>query len=600
VSISFATFFRLLPLAVVICPAVLLDAQTKPAETRAVVVVTGTYQEIPLEEAERAVRVIPARELASTAGTISDLLNLDSSVDLRERAPGGVQSGVSIRGGSLGQTLVLWNGMRLNSMQSSNLNMDVPIPLDALSQVEVLKGSGSTLYGSDATAGVVNFRTQPPERSEVRLRTGFGNWGTQQQRASVAYVRGPLSQNWTASRDFSTGFLPNRDFRNLSVASTTAWRRTSLNLAHNDRPFGAEQFYGNFNSWERTKNWFSGVRQGIGEKTEAAFAYRRSTDLFVLYRDRPQVFTNRHIVETYQGQLRRREDLGGAGRLHYGGEVLSDSISSNNLGNHGRTRGALYVALDLRAMRRFSFTIGLRDEVYRNFQHQFSPSAAFGWWVNSRLKLRASSSTAFRLPTYTDLYYRDPANVGNALLRPEKAWSNEAGLDWNPGGRWRGSFTIFERRERDGIDFVRANPSDLWRATNFQKLVFRGVEASSFVALPKSQRLEFSYTGLSGAQAALAGLQSKYVFNYARHTGLASWQAVLGRDWIARSRFGAIERLGRSPYVVWDVFTSWQRGRVQPYLQVTNLTASRYEEFVGIRMPGRGVVGGVEVLWRAR
>jgi len=157
--------------------------QPKPKQT---VVVTGAYDPIPLEESERAVRAIPARELAPLTATISDLLNLDASLDLRERAPGAIQSGLSIRGGSFGQTLVLWNGMRLNSVQSSNLNMDIPVPLDALSQVEILKGSGSTLYGSDATAGVVNFITRPPEHSEIRLRAGLGNWGTQQQRASLA------------------------------------------------------------------------------------------------------------------------------------------------------------------------------------------------------------------------------------------------------------------------------------------------------------------------------------------------------------------------------------------------------------------------------
>ena len=64
--------------------------------------------------------------------------------------------------------------MRLNSVQTSNLSMDLPIPLMAISQVEVLKGSGSTLYGSDATAGVLHIITKPPETTEVKLRAGFG------------------------------------------------------------------------------------------------------------------------------------------------------------------------------------------------------------------------------------------------------------------------------------------------------------------------------------------------------------------------------------------------------------------------------------------
>lgn len=571
-------------------------SQEEPQKVKQTVVVTGAYEPIPLEESERAVRAIPARELAPVTATISDLLNLDSSLDLRERAPGAIQSGLSIRGGSFGQTLVLWNGMRLNSVQSSNLNMDVPVPLDALSQVEVLKGSGSTLYGSDATAGVVNFITRPPEHSEIRLRTGFGNWGTQQQRASLAYVKGPLAQHLTFSRDFSTGFMPNRDFRNLSVASITSWKRTEINLAHNDRPFGGEQFYGNFNSWERTKSWFAGLRQGLGKKTEFALAYRRHSDLFVLYRDRPQLFTNRHIAENYQAQLRRTDDLPKSARLHYGAEFLHDSIVSNNLGSHSRSRAAAYAAYDIRALNRFSLSLGVREDIYRNLQHQFNPSAGAGFWVNQRLKLRASASRAFRLPSYTDLYYRDPGNVGNPLLRPESAWSYEGGADVNQGGRWRASVTVFQRREKDGIDYVRANPADLWRATNFQSLHFTGVEASVATTLQRRHRVELSYTGLDGAQSVLGPLQSKYVFNYPRHTGLATWQAALGKGLIARSRMGAMERLGRSPYAIWDVFTSWQRGRVQPYLQLSNITSTRYQEVIGVSMPGRGFVGGIELI----
>ena len=83
-----------------------------------------------------------------------------------------------------------------------------------------------------------------------------------------------------------------------------------------------------------------------GAQTELDFAYRRHTDLFVLYRDRPQVFTNRHAVESIQGNVRRRENLAGGLRLHYGLETYADSIDSNNLGSHSRIREAGYVALE--------------------------------------------------------------------------------------------------------------------------------------------------------------------------------------------------------------------------------------------------------------
>ena len=71
------------------------------------------------------------------------------------------------------------------------------------------------------------------------------------------------------------------------------------------------------------------------------------------------------------------------------------------------------------------------------------------------MKLRASASRAFRVPSYTDLYYHDPANLGNPNLRPERAWTYETGVDWVPSARLRGGLTVFERRERDGIDYYR-------------------------------------------------------------------------------------------------------------------------------------------------
>ena len=111
-----------------------------------------------------------------------------------------------------------------------------------------------------------------------------------------------------------------------------------------------------------------------------------------------------------------------------------DSINSTNLGNHSRGRGAGYAALDIRALKRFSFSFGGREELYAGFGSQFSPTAAAGVWLHERVKLRASASRAFRIPTYTDLYYSDPRTLGNPNLKPESAWSYEAGLDWNASG----------------------------------------------------------------------------------------------------------------------------------------------------------------------
>jgi iron complex outermembrane receptor protein len=165
----------------------------EPAARRDVVVVTGAYTPIPLEEADRTVRIFDVRSLELVTNTFADLLKLDSSIDMRQRAPNTVQSDVSIRGAGFGQTLVLLDGMRLNDVQSGHHNFDVPLPLSSIAQIEVLKGAGSTLYGSDAVGGVVNFITRRPETSEFRLRGALGNFGVTQESGRLSYSGPRLS-----------------------------------------------------------------------------------------------------------------------------------------------------------------------------------------------------------------------------------------------------------------------------------------------------------------------------------------------------------------------------------------------------------------------
>ena len=577
-------------------------AAADAAPRRDVVVVTGAYEPVPLDEADRAVRALPVTTQGSLlAASPADYLRLDPSLDLRSRAPNGVQSDLSIRGGGFGQTLVLLDGMRLNDAQSGHHNLDIPVPLEALDRIEILKGAGSAQHGSDAVGGVVNLISRAPEAFEFRLRAAAGNFGVNRQSAFAGAVWRSLSQQFCVTRDFSSGFLPNRDYRNLSLSSVTrAVSRlgaTSIALAHNDRPFGADRFYGNFPSWERTRTWFGSARQELGGRTEVSFAWRRHTDLFVLYRDRPAIYTNRHATNSSQVILRRRETLAPNAVLSYGGEGYRDAIESTNLGARRRNRGAAWLALDVRALRRFSFTAGGREEFYSRSGRQFSPTASAGYWASAALKFRAGASRAFRMPTYTDLYYHDPANLGSADLRPEHAWSYEAGLDWfAPAGRLRGDVTVFHRRDRDVIDYVRRSPAEIWRATNFQRIDFTGLETSLNLRLARSQFLDLRYTGLRGGRPATDGVESKYVFNYPVHNGLAGWDGMLPGGLLARVRLGVLSRLGRDPYAVLDVGAAYARGRVRPFLQLSNLGDAAYQEVPGVLMPGRGITGGIEIV----
>jgi iron complex outermembrane recepter protein len=567
------------------------------------VIVTGVFEPIPLEDADRAVTVVNTRKLELLSGSIPDLLRLEPSVDLRERGPNGTQVDISIRGGTFGQTLVLVDGFRMNDAQTGHHNFDLPLPMESLSQIDIMRGSGSTMYGSDAVGGVVNFVTRKPEATEVRLRGAVGNFGINQESVTVSFLRGRFAEQLAASRDFSSGFHPDRDYRNLALFSSTSaqsgWGATRITLAHNDRPFGADQFYGPFNSWEHTRTWLAGIRQDLGRNTVASFAYRRHSDDFVLFRDQPQIYENRHYLEGYQVALRRTEHLGENFRLFYGAEGYGDSIVSNNLGTHTRGRGAGYVSFDARALKRFSFQAGAREEVYHGWQGQFSPMVSGGYWLNSRAKLRAGIHRAFRMPSLTDLYYHDPANQGSPDLRPERAWTYEAGIDGDLGHRIRGELTYFQRNESDVIDYARSAPNAVWQATNIQSLHFRGIEAAVLAPVTRSHEVEVRYTGMRGFRDPFPGVESRYAFSFPVNSGMASWRVTLPLGLIAGSRVGIVERYGHDDYGLWDFYLARASGRIHPFVQLTNLTNTYYEIFTGVPMPGRTIVAGIEIVaWR--
>jgi iron complex outermembrane receptor protein len=569
------------------------------------------------------VEILPVKAESLAAESPQEFLRKDSSVFLEERGAGGGQADLVMRGGSFEQTLVLLNGFRINDAQTSHHNLDLPVPLEAMDSIQVLEGSGSTLHGVDALSGVVDFLTAAPDHDSVFLRGGEGSFESNEETLLAGATRHSLSGRVTAERNFSTGFMSDRDYRNED-ASAEGWMGsrlgvTDLLFAGSDRSFGANQFYGDYPSWERTKGWFGSVRQELGSQTVAAFGYRRHTDEFVLIRDDPAIYENNHIDGSWQASLRRTENLPAklpAGALLLMGlEADGDSIRSFNfsggvtsfaLGIHARNRGAGYVDLDLRpAKKRWSLSAGAREEIFSGgAQAVFSPELAGSFRAANSLKLRASGGYGFRIPTYTDLYYSDPSTLGNPKLKPESAWSGDAGADWTPSVKLFLSFTGFYSHQHDTIDYVQSAtvpnpylpalcPANIWCADSLNGLHFAGVESMLTWIPNKSQKVRIAWTGLHGAQSALHGLTSEYVFNYPVQNIHASWTWALGRDFVLSNAVQIAERYQQTVYPVWNATLTHDTGKLRPYLRATNLSNTGYQEISGVNMPPRTIMGGV-------
>jgi iron complex outermembrane receptor protein len=574
--------------------------QSPPPPQQESIVVTGTAEPIPLSEADRDVSVVRLPEKQRPLyESWFDLLELDAALDLQQRVPGGFQADLSIRGATFGQTLLLLNGLRINDVQTGHFNLDLPVPIEMISRLEILKGAGSTLYGSDAIGGVVNVRSEPLEPGEFRLLAGLGNFGFNQQHAITSFGQSWWRQELAFARDFSSGFMPDRDYRNLTLGSLSTFKSllgaTSILLAYADRPFGANDFYGAIApQWERTKTWFASAHQDLGDKTEANFAYRKHTDLYVYIRDDPALYTNHHLEQTWQGNLRRHEKLPLHGVLSYGLEGLAESIDSTNLGTHSRARGSGYVFYDLRSVRRFSLSAGIREEVYGAHQVATSPSLSGGAWLSSRFKLRAVATRAFRLPSYTDIYYSSPSTLGNTNLKPESATSYEAGLDAYLSGKLHASATVFQRRDTNVIDYVQPAGSDIYQSQNLPPLHFTGVEASAVYDPRPDQHISVSFAALHGQYASPQDIVTEYTFNYPAQEAIVEWRGTVAKNVIARSRLGVLNRVNSAAYAVWDAYAAYSTGRIRPFLQLTNITSTVYQDIPLVAEPKRGIVGGVE------
>jgi iron complex outermembrane receptor protein len=599
-------FFVLLIGALMAAAPALLSAQNQIPTRQETLVVTGEPQAVPADEVDRAVSVLDTRVAPELYRSSADYLFLDPSVDLQQRAPNGIQGDLSIRGATFDQTLVLVNGFRVNDAQSGHHNLDVPLPDDALQRVEVLRGAGSTLYGSDALGGVVNFIAAPPAVSELRMGAGGGSFDTNEQHLSAGYAGQAMGEQFSVARDFSEGFEPDRDYRSLALASTTRLKSgvgdSTILLGYSDRPFGAGQFYGDYSSWERTKAWLAALSQQLGQHTEFDLGYRRHTDNFILVRDDPALYANNHETESWQAALRRRQPLWQAATFFYGAEGYRDSIDSNNLGRHTRNRVAGYADFDVRALRRFSFTAGVREEVYGDYRTELSPGANAGVWLSSRLKLRGSVNHAFCLPTYTDLYYSDPVDVGNPNLLPETAWSYEGGADFQAFAKLTAALTVFQRRERNGIDYKLpaaepiATAGNPWQAANIDKLTFTGAEVALRAPLLRGQQFQLGYTAMQGSLDIPSNVVTKYSGNYPSQSAVLSWQGTMAGKVTGRSRMGVVRRQVEGTYMLWDAALMRPIGRVSPYVQVANLTNTSYWDIQNVNMPGRSFTVGMEVV----
>jgi iron complex outermembrane receptor protein len=205
------------------------------------------------------------------------------------------------------------------------------------------------------------------------------------------------------------------------------------------------------------------------------------------------------------------------------------------------------------------------------------------------VRLRASAARAFRVPTFTERYYSDPANLARAEVGPETAWAGEGGADLFVGDGWVLQGTVFGRADNDVIDWLRPTVADRWRTFNIRDVTTVGVEVGARKTFAAGGFVHGQYTALDLDAAAVNQL-SKYVLDYAPQSLTAAASVPLpGRFQLAPRLEYRLRRrsTGDSDYVLFDARLARRLTQVlEVFVEGTNLFDVSYQEVAGVRMPG--------------
>lgn len=581
-----------------------LRAQDDPISLDTVRVSVASIASPEMGAATRAVEVITAREIRQLpVSTIAEALGWALGVDLMPHSPALVDVGV--RGSTFDQVLVMVDGVRVSDAQTGHFNLNLAIPLEQVERIEVLRGPGTTLHGADAMGGVIHVVTNRGGGSRASLDAGsFGSVGVS---ASHSMIVDGISFMAGGDLRRSDGHRPGTDLEMLqgrvAFSAPIGVQRLDLALASAGRDFGAKGFYGSNPDWdEYEETRTTTATLALRPASDASFAvepvlsFRRHDDEFLLQRDDPDFYRNTHRTDQYGGKVIARYAPSRLLRLAAGGEAFHNVLKSVSLGDRSESQAALLAEAVVGRPAAWTVGAGARVDWHEGQGQFFSPSVSAAWWPIDELRLRGSVGRAMRTPTWTDRYYRDPANEGNPHLTPESSWSSEIGVDWVVVPGTRLDLALYERRADDLIDWARdAGSGDVWVTHNVARSRFRGIEASAETVDPLGTRWSLQGSWLSVRASTPTGTESKYALRpLAESVTLGADRTLPGGVHVAVRALHA-RRIGEEPYLRADLRTTLQLGAMRIHADVQNLGDAKYLDITRTEAAGRQLRVGVGI-----
>ena len=588
----------------VLCISLHAFSQEKTQELDSIVI-NSTRISLPFKENSRTINIITAKDIKNSAATnVADLLQQVTGVDVRRRGTGGGQSDLYIRGGGFDQTLLLIDGIKMDDAQTGHHTMNAALPIEVIERIEIIKGPAARIFGQNAFTGAINIVTKKRLNNKVSINLEAGSFG--QLNGSVTLGKETENSSIIAHVGALTsdGYRNNSDYNNQNYFLKGIFNKKKQPIeviaTFFDKKFGAENFYTTnvtFNEYEETQNSLLGVSTTFKSNkfnVTPRIYWRRGQDMFLLRRDDPGFYRNFHItnkigVETNASYT---SDIGITG---FGVDFSRFSIQSNNLGERVRTMVNFFLEHRFK-LGSFDITPGIAATYFSDFKFNAFPGLDIGVQISDKVRVYGNFGYTFRAPTFTDLYYSDPATSGNPNLEPEKAFAQEIGLKYRDD-KFSGSLAIFNRDSEDLIDYVRQNTSvNIFTAANIAEVSTQGIEfesAYNFKMNNYNQTITFGYTYLNDDILDQNKDLSRYSLNTLKHQFISRFTSQLFKNVRQNIIYKHSERTVGTSYNVWDASLIVDFNKFTFTLTTNNIFNAEYIESGFVQMPPSNVLFGL-------
>ena len=566
--------------------------------------------------------------------SIEDLLEYAVNIDSRQRGIDGIQSDISVRGGSFEQVLILINGIKINDPQTGHHSMNIPVSIQQIEKIEILTGGGTRIYGNYAYTGVINIITKKESTNSLLLASGENSFKSIE--INGFHKSNDIKHTISVLNKSSDGYVEGMDYKTNNLFYQASLEKNNfsslLNIALIDKKFGAYSFY-----TPKYPNQYEEIQTGI---YSFQFSYeldnltinnkifkRTNQDEFILFRENPEWYHNFHKTDLYGFDFNIAKKTK-TGSNVIGAEMVYDNIISNRLGDtlmeqiaidennfytlgSNRTITNFFVEKNI-THNKLSISTGLMMNISNNNESEIFPGIDLSYLFSEKLTISGSFSKSMRRPNYTELYYSSPTNQGNKNLKSEFSKNSELSISYLDKNH-RSSITFYKRNGENLIDWILMDGDSIWRTQNLTNISFSGFEFSSLIKLPKEfyNRLKLNSVKLNyafnHADSSSTGFQSAYVLDFLSSNFSMSLNQKfesINISWklSRQDRKGSYIDFLSNNEIEYEPFTLISTRVTKQifnnnslFIEIYNLLNKDYVDFGNVPQPGRIIRGGLRI-----